>query len=182
MSFNHWLPITKRNRVALCLAALSLVMFVVWNCLPLSLLDDDGGGSTGIIASAFWSAVFSPDVYLNAIRSPGLWEFLMVAACLATLSGGLVILLTIPLWEMLHASPYLKLPIAWLNLVGGVAWCCLAIFFFALVREPGSGYMAFFMSLSLFSISAAFFIFENELMLRKAKNHVATSGKSKSSH
>jgi hypothetical protein len=177
MSVSEWLPITGRNRVALCLAGLSLVMFAVWNCLPLSLLDDEVGGSTGIIASVFWSTVFSPDVYLTAIRSPGLWEFLMVAICLATLSGGLVILLTIPLWEMLHASPYLKLPVAWLNLAGGVAWCCLAILFFSLVREPGSGYMSFLMSLSLFSISASFFLFQNELMLREAKKHAATSGK-----
>jgi len=29
-----WLPLTARNRVALGLAALALVMFVMWNCLP----------------------------------------------------------------------------------------------------------------------------------------------------
>jgi hypothetical protein len=180
MSFHHWLPITKRNRVALCLAALSLVMFAVWNCLPW--YEGEEGDPTGTMASVFWAFVFSPDIYLRAIRPREIWDFLAIAACLASLSGGVVILLTIPFWEMLHASSYLKLPIAWLNLAGGVAWCWYAIALVFIDTDPYFGVTAFLMSLSLFSISAAFFLFQNELMLRKARNHAATIRNSRSSH
>ena len=180
MSFIHWLPITKRNRVALCLAALSLVMFVTWNLLPN--FAGEEGGPTGTTASIFWSLVFSPDMYLSAVRSPGIGEFMAIAANLATLLGGLVILLTIPFWEIFHASSYLRLPIAWVNLAGGISWAWYAIILVSVDPNPYSGATAFLMSLSLFSISASFFLFQNELMLRKARSHAATFGKGRSSH
>ena len=180
MTFREWLPITGGNRVALCLAGLSLVMFAVWNFLPF--YDGEEGAPTGTMASVFWAFIFSSDMYLSAIRSPGIEDFLVIAACLATLSGGLVILLTIPFWEMLHASSYLRLPIAWLNLAGGVAWCWYAIALVFIDPTPYSGATGFLMSLSLFSISAAFFLFQNELMLRKARSHAATFGKGRGSH
>lgn len=172
MTFREWLPVTGRNRVALGLAALSLVMFATWNLLP----DFAGkeGGSTGTTASIFWSLVFSPDMYLSAIRSPGIGEFMAIAANLATLLGGLVILLTVPFWEILHASSYLKFPIAWVNLAGGISWAWYAIILVSVDPTPHSGATAFLMSLSLFSISASFFLFQNELALRKARVHAAS--------
>lgn len=169
MTLTEWLPITTRNRVALWLAALALVMFVIWNCLPW--YEGEEGTPTGTMASVFWVFVFSPDIYQSAIRSPGIGDFLAIAACLATLSGGLVILLTIPFWELLHSSSYLKTPIAWLNLAGGVAWCWYAIALVLIDPDPYFGATAFLMSLSLFSISASFFLFKNELALREARSH-----------
>jgi hypothetical protein len=169
MSFNHWLPITKRNRVALCLAALSLVMFVVWNCLPY--YHAEGEPSSGIVATVAWPEFFTPDNYLDVFRSPDIDGFLSVTASFGVILGGLVVLMAVPFWQILHASGFVRVPLAVLNLLGGavITW-----HLFDSVGDHMAPYWfitILLMALSLFSISAAFFLFKNELPLREARSH-----------
>ena len=156
--------------MALCLAALSLVIFVVWNCLPYYELEDEP--SVGIVATIAWPTVFSPDSYLDVFRSPDIDGFLEITAYFAMMLSGLVILLAVPFWEMLHVSSYLRLPLAILNLIGGsvIVWHL----FDSVLSDPMPPWWVLTilsMILSMFSISAAFFTFKNEMALREARTH-----------
>lgn len=169
MIFNQWLPITRRNRVALCLAAVSLVMFVVWNSLPY--YEAEGEPSIGIVASVAWPEFFDPHNYLDVIRSPDIDGLLSATASFGLILGGLVMLMAVPFWQILHASNYIRIPLAVLNLLGGavITWHL----FDSVIDDPAPHWFitVLLMALSLFSISAAFFLFKNELPLREARSH-----------
>jgi len=155
--------------VALCLAALSLVMFVVWNFFPY--YESGGQPPDGNIAAMAWPQIFSPDNYLNVFRSPDVEGFLMMTAYSGIILCGLLVVLAVPFWQILHASGYIRLPLAVLNLLGG------AVMIWHLYDteqyDPAPYWTAtiMLMSLSMFSISAAFFLFKNELALREARSH-----------
>lgn len=170
--FKEWLPITARNRVALGLAALALVMFVVWNCLPY--YESEGEPSVGVAATVAWPEFFSPDNYMDVIRSPDIEGILSAAACMGVILGGLVVLLIVPLWQILHAALYVRLPLALMNLLGGatVSWHLFENAYHS--STPYWFVTLLLMSLSLFFISAAFFTFKNELVLREARIHGLT--------
>jgi len=169
MSFEEWLPITRRNRLALGLAVLSVASFVAWNCLPY--YEVEGEPSVGLAATVAWPEFFSPDLYLDVFRSPDIEGFLEITASFGVILGGLVVLLAVPLWQILHASNFIRLPLAVLNLLGGavITW-----HLFDSVMENPAPYWILtivLMALSLFSISAAFFTFKNELALREIGTH-----------
>ncbi len=167
MRIKEWLPITRRNRVALGLAALSLGIFVVWNFLP----NYEYGATEpdGIVASHIWLFVFSPDHYIRVFKSPDIDGFLGIAANMALVQCGLVTLATLPFWKLLHASAFVRLPLAFVNLIGGaiVVW-------FVIQYAPNDAVPYVFailslIALSMFTLSAAFFLFKNELALREAR-------------
>lgn len=160
-----WLPITARNRVALGLAFAALVMFVVWNCLPYY----DYGGATepnGIVAMTLWpEIVFSPDFYLMVFKEPDMEGFLVVASFMAMIQSALVTLAAMPFWKHLHASPYIRLPLAIVNLLGAAATLWL-------LSEASLNWVAplILIALNMFTLSAALFVFKNELALREERN------------
>jgi len=159
-----WLPITKRNRVALGYAFLSLVLFVVWNALPC--YDYVEETSNGPIVTVIWAELTDPDYYLHVFRSPSVDGFLSIAASMAVLMNGLLVLAIVPFWKILHASNYVRIPVAAVNLAGG-----LVVFWF-LIKENHSNpppfmYAIFFlMASSMFALASAMLIFRNELGLR----------------
>ena len=164
MSLREWLPITTRNRVALGLAFAALVMFVVWNCLP----NYEYGGATepdGIVAMTLWpELVFSPDIYLMVFKEPNMEGFLVVASFMAMIQSALVTLAAMPFWKHLHASPYIRLPLAIVNLLGGAATLWLII-------DASRHWVAplILIALNMFALSAALFVFKNELALREER-------------
>ncbi len=173
MSFRDWLPITGRNRVALGFAALALVMFVVWNGLPHYEYGETK--PDGIVASFIWLEILSPDHYIRVFKSPDIDGFLDVAASMALIQSGLVTFAALPFWKLLHASAFVRLPLAFVNLIGGaiVVW-------FVIQYDPDDAVPYVFAILSLialnmFALSAALFTFNNELALRNermiARNH-----------
>ena len=168
MSFQEWLPITRRNRVALCLAVLSLLLFIGWNSLPY--YESEDMPPEEIVATHVWPQVFSPDNYMDVIRTPDIDGFLEVIAYLALLLSGLVILLGVPFWEVLHASNYIRLPVALMSLLGGsvITWL---LFDSGILYDPERFWVASIqlMILSMFAISAALFTFKNELALRSER-------------
>ncbi len=169
MSFKEWLPITKRNRIALFLALASLVMFVTWNCLPY--YEEADEPPEGTIAAMAWPQILSPENYLNVFSSPDVDGFLMITAYTGIILGGLLVLLTVPLWQILHASNFVRLPLAVLNLIGGAVM--LWHLHDAEQYDPAPYWIPaiLLMSLSMLSLSAAFFIFKNELALRETRSH-----------
>lgn len=170
MSLKEWLPITGRNRIALCLAGLSLVMFVAWNCFPI--VDTREGAPTGIFASFLWREVLSPETYIEVVRSPNFNEFLNLATCIALILTGLVVLLAVPLWQALQASNYIRLPIALLNLSGGSVF----VWHFSETSRNDSGtswpVILTLMAVGMFGQAAAFFTFKNELALRDERSRL----------
>lgn len=163
-AIKDWLPITVRNRVALGFAFAALVMFLVWNFLP-----NYPNGETepdGIVAMDLWSSVFDLDNYIHVIKSPDIDGFMVIAACFSLTQSGLLVLAILPLWKILHSSLYVRLPLAVVNLAGGllVLW---------LVFEDGiEGRNIIYLvamvllAFSMLSLSVAMFIFKNELGLR----------------
>lgn len=169
MNFTDWLPITARNRVALALAGLALVVFVTWNLLPM--YESAHEPPVGIIMQTVWPSVTSPSNYLNVLRSPDIDGFINIAASVALLQSGLVTLLAIPCWKLLHGSAYVRLPLAVANLLGGsvVVWGVIES---ASDDPPPFVLLALgLIALGMFTISAALFTFKNELALREQSNH-----------
>lgn len=175
-----WLPITTRNRVALGLAALALVMFVVWNCLPrypsTAYTEPDG-----IVAMFIWpDLLLSADPYINLFKNPDSGEFMFIAACFALIQNALVTLAVLPLWKYLHVSPYIRLPLAIANLTGGglVIWLYYVMLAFLRygndVPPPYWEAVSFLMASSMFALSAALFTFKNEMALREERNRPIT--------
>lgn len=168
MSFREWLPITTRNRVALGLAALALPLFVVWNCLP----DYDypfEAGPCGIIGMSLWrDQVFSPELYVMVFKDPDMEGFLIISAFMALIQNAIVTFAAVPFWKILHASPYIRLPLAIVNLLGG----CVILRHFCINQgntAPFLGSALLLMALGMFAVSASLFLFKNELELRSQR-------------
>ena len=117
MSLREWLPITRRNRVALGLATVALVMFAVWNCLPWYEFANEPAKE--IAAMAVWPYAFSPDDYIRTLKSPDIEGFLTIPTYLALILCGLINLTAVPCWKILHASSFIRIPLAFVNLIGG---------------------------------------------------------------
>jgi hypothetical protein len=168
MTFREWLPITGRNRVALCLAALSLVTFIVWNCFPHYEYDDSPVRRI-VATSGLWSDIFSPGLYMDIIRSPDIDGFASIASFLALMLNGMAVIVVIPFWRILHASSYLRIPIAMVNLAGGsgIVWILASGY------ASSSWHVALnVMALGMFLMAAAFFTFRNELALRDERSRL----------
>lgn len=164
MTFREWLPMTKTNRAALALSAFSLAVFVIWNCIPVS---DFGNSSIDrIFAVEFWPGIVSYEFYLYVFKAPNLAGLMSVAASFSVFITAAMSLLSLPLWQFLHATAVLRIPIASACLAGA-----LVVFYGMLSGDfgydSGSRDVALFLiSLNMFSVSAALFTFRNELALR----------------
>jgi hypothetical protein len=166
MSFREWLPITRRNRVALGFSLFSLVVFVTWNCVPVS----DFRGVNRIFGVELWPGIVSYKFYVNVFKSPDLDGLMAAAACFSIFPTAAMSLLSLPLWKFFHVSPVLRIPIATACLAGA-----LVVFYGILWGDfghgSGSGDVAIFLiSLNMFSVSAALFTFKNELALRSERS------------
>jgi hypothetical protein len=175
MTFREWLPITGRNRVALCLAALALLLFVVWNCLPNYHYKDTK--PHGIVATSLWPAVIKPSHYITVFKSPNIQSCLAIAAWMALIPNAFVTLAAVPFWKLLHASSYIRLPLACVNFFDCTVWLLL---FFRYGHDDLHPKLVFIFSLktlSMFTLSAALFVFKNELAQREEKKLRDLTGK-----
>lgn len=169
MSFREWLPITTRNRVALSMAALSLVMFVAWNCLPFYLSPDEP--PVGLATTIIWPEVFSPDSYIRAFRTRDIvYFFEYTASSLAIIQCAFLSVLAVPFWKTLHASPYIWMPLAFVNLIGGGIHLWIALFDGLEDPRPCSITLPLLIALNMLILYAALFTFRNELALREERN------------
>lgn len=167
-AIKDWLPITVRNRVALGFAFTALVIFVTWNLLPSYSYGESS--PHGIMAAEIWPNVCSPDMVINAIKTPDIDGFLELAATLALIQNGLVLLMILPIWKMLHASMYIRLPLALVNLVGGSVVSWFVFDYGGNMDDLQDLYGAIalcLIALSMISLSVAMLIFKNELGLRQ---------------
>lgn len=172
-AFRDWLPITNRNLVALGFAMLAFVMFVIWNFLPFyeekykSGLSPSGPTYQGLVLMQVWPEMVDPDNYIMVFKSPDVDGFLSVAASVALLMNGLIVLTLVPLWKILHASSYLRLPIALVNLLGGAVVLKFSI---DLIKEhndaPFQNLTLFLIALTMLTVFLVMMIFKNELELR----------------
>ena len=160
-----WLPITKRNRVALGFAVLALVMFVTWNFLSYD--NRDEGWIAGMAAMKIWPEVFSPSSYVVVVGFLGYYDgFRIVAMMVSLILSGLTVLVILPFWKILHASTYLRLCLAIMNLAGACATLHFAVasISWSISYQPGMIFVL--IALSMLALSASLFIFKNELGLR----------------
>ncbi len=178
-AIKDWLPITKRNRVALGFAVAALLMFVSWNFFPYyqvseksyakSYMDSPIYERDGFISMQIWPNMVHPDSYLYAIKSPSIERFLGVAACVSLLLNAFVVLALVPFWKIIHVSKYLTIPLGSANFLGGsvVMWFlyddCLK---YPSSNAPYEVATLSMIALSMWALAAALFIFKNELELR----------------
>ena len=164
MMIREWLPITIRNRMALGFAFAALVMFVVWNLMPYYPMVDEP--SEGLVLTGFWPRFFDMDYYVISFRSPDVEDFMELAAIMALFLNALVVLVLVPFWKFLHASRFLTIPVAVVNLLGGslILW-----FTYDMGVEHAPKYSLLVMSLiacTMYFLGLAMLIFKNELGLR----------------
>ncbi len=157
-TIKNWLPITKRNRVALGFAVAALVMFVTWNLMP-----DYYEANNSCVAMVIWPELFSPDKYMNVFESPDIDGFRFVASAISVILNGLLILVIVPFWKILHASNYIKLPLVIFNLAGGLVLLWYAVESTINGKALSENFVLLLIILSLLALSAALFIFKNEL-------------------
>ncbi|MEP2776939.1 MAG: hypothetical protein ABJQ29_12150 [Luteolibacter sp.] len=154
--------------MALGLAGLALIVFVTWNFLPYYEYEETT--SRARVMMVAWPEIFSPDIYIDLFESPDMDDFIDVSAFLSLIQNGILILLAVPLWKILHASGYVRLPLAILNLLGGgvILWMMYDIG----LDDPTPLWIETFLLISfgMFAISAALFTFKNELELRNARS------------
>jgi hypothetical protein len=168
MTFREWLPITGRNRVALCLAGLSLVMFLGWNFWQVSFDGEPSGNG----ASNTWPEVISYRTYMY-LRVGLDFEWLTIRCIFISLPlNAMVSVLLIPLWKVLHASPMIRVPLAMLCLAGGIATVCYLFLPPGFPAGSGWDWILSFMALSLLLNSAALLTFKNELALRDERSRL----------
>ena len=164
-AIKDWLPITVRNRMALVFAVLALVLFVVWNLLPISIDGPFYRPFEGNGASFIWRVVFDPEVYVYVFKARELDGFVMIYVFIALILHSLLTLMIVPLWRVLSAVTYLRVSFAIMTLVTGfVTFFMTDAMIFRIL--PSSVYAVFaLIVLSMFILSAALFIFTNERIL-----------------
>lgn len=168
MILREWLPITRRNRVALCLAALSLVMFLGWNFWPVSYDGEPSGNG----ASNTWPEVVSYRTYVYRRVGVDLEWFTVRCIFISLPLNALVSVLLIPLWKVLHASPMIRVPLAMLSLAGGIAAACYLFRLPGVPADSGWDWILSFMASSLLLNAAALLTFRNELAIRDERSRL----------
>lgn len=168
MTFREWLPITTRNRVALGLSFAALAIFVTWNCLPY--YEYMATSSEELVMTALWPEIFSPDNYLDVLKSPDIDGFLVVTASMALIQSGLIILLAVPFWKFLHGSAFIRIPVALMNMLGGT----VIVWFINKDVTDDPPLWLELIALSMFTLAAALFTFRNELALRELRDRPQT--------
>ncbi|MGJ8642665.1 MAG: hypothetical protein ACSHX9_04590 [Luteolibacter sp.] len=158
MSLKEWLPVTPRNRVALVFAGFSLVVFVIWNCVPVS--DPWGVSPERMFCKSFWPLVFSVDPYLYSFKNPEFESFMALAAIISIAISSVTTILIIPFWRFCHAASGITLTVAISSLLGGLI---LLIFLLDAGGSDSSSVALALIAVNMLLTSAALLIFENEL-------------------
>lgn len=164
-AIRNWLPITARNRVALVFAMLALVLFFLWNFLPITISGRFYKPFEGIGAKFIWSAVFDTNFYVSVFKSREIDNFLTLSVFITLILYSILTLIIIPFWRIISATPHLRIPFGIMTLVGAFATFILTD---AMIFRiwPTCVYLIFVLiMLSMFSLSLAFFIFTNERIL-----------------
>lgn len=169
MSFREWLPITRRNRVALAFAFLGLLCAIGWNFLPWYYWSYSYRGvewvTDGNANSAIWPLVFSMNSYQQMdFSNVKLYAILKPLGCMSLLLNALTVLAAFFLWEMMHQTRHLRIWLAVANAVGGVAVFLLR--FGEPLGHSTQSLVAVVIALGMFSTAAALLVFRNELPLR----------------
>lgn len=188
-TIRNWLPMTKRNRVALGFAFAALVMFVTWNFFPYyqvseksyanSYMDSPIYERDGFISMQIWPILVNPDYYLYAIKSPSIQGFLGMGAWVSILLNALVVVTLVPFWKIIHASKYLMFPLGAANFLGGsvVIWSMYDDYLkYPSSNAPYEVATLSLIALSMWALAAALFIFKNELELRHEQEVEKTMG------
>lgn len=172
MSFRAWLPITKRNRVALAFALFGLLCAVGWNFMPWYIWSYSSAGlewiPDGRAGAVIWPEVFSPNTY----RMSGSTGFSLHASLAAVASVSLVlhtlsVLLAFFLWEVIHQTGHLRV---WLGIANGVGGSALILFRFSGLFGHASHTLAMaVIALGMFSTAAALFTYQHEMIMRRQR-------------
>jgi multisubunit Na+/H+ antiporter MnhE subunit len=173
-TLKDWLPITKRNRVALGFAIAALVMFVMWNLLPAYEMTD--GSFHELVRSGWffqdlWPEVVDLNGFLDAFYSPSSDGFIDVFLSIAYLMNALTVLFLVPFWKFLHASRVIRVVIFIPNFLGALIKVKQEIEWhfvdhLVICTYPFHQIAQYLMIFCMLAVSGALLIFKNELGLR----------------
>jgi hypothetical protein len=173
MTFREWLPITRRNRVALAFAFLGLLCAIGWNFLPWYYWSYSYRGlewiTDGNAGCAIWPLVFSASSYQPVDFSDfRLYVMLKPLACVSLLLNALTVIAALFLWEMIHVIKRLRTLLAIAHVVGGVT--VILLYFVESFSHSTQSLVAVVVAFGMFSTAISLFLFKNELALRSARN------------
>ncbi len=165
-AIKDWLPITKRNRVALGFALAALVIFVVWNLMPI--YDFNATSSERRVFQVIWMHSFDFEYFRSVIASLNMDVLRVIFIRLAFMLNGLLVFTILPFWKIVHASGYLTVPLAVASAAGGLYFFSWGFYIvsYSPASVPHHGLTLFLVSKSMLLSSAALLIFKNELALR----------------
>jgi len=160
----EWLPIQRRNQVALGLTTLSLVTFVWWNLLPG--YEDMWGRDHKFMMMMIWPELVDYRMYLEMFRNPSGETCVALVLIFTLFQNAFAVFLVIPFWRFVHSVDHLRITLGVVNLLGGMAAFHLFIqSSFVDAQSTKSGLLGLF-SLSMLAMAAAMMVFKNELAER----------------
>ena len=120
MTFHDWLPNTRQNKIALCVAIFSLLLMIGWNLAPM--YDDSRHGSInqGIVVAHLWLTIY--DMVMQVIRDyqPEHLSFLISCLCLVLLAC--LQFTIVPFWRIFSQSKMLRFIPIFICLLGFLYW------------------------------------------------------------
>lgn len=153
--------------MALGFAGAALMTFVAWNFLPLGYDELYEGPAYTFV----WPVIFSSLIDYKAYPKMDLEELAAMAVYLVMLGYGVLSLLLVPLWKILHASKFISIPLAIIGMLGGLVLMFGILFFDWLEHEDTSEQILMILIFcQLIFGSTALFVFKNELELRNARS------------
>ena len=172
MRFKEWLPITRRNRLALGLAAIALVMLVTWNCMPWyekPSFKEPVWVRTGIAGLKIWPEVFSLENYSVITGKVTLFGFLYLICCASLILNAISVILSFLFWKVISGASFVRIPLAVANAIGAVGIVCFWFGGLGFNSGPFRIQTAGLIALEMLLISSALFVFKNELALRSER-------------
>lgn len=186
-AIRNWLPITKRNRLALLIVSAALLLFVVCNFLPYYVCDEYprfyiiSNNQEDITAyrkpiykclfyKELWSDVFDQDSYVKLLRSPDIDALLSLVTNVAFLCNTVIMFMLIPFWKIFHSTSYLRMPIAIANFIFAFRSLQISIYFHMGYAPVSSATIFMLIAIVLASVGSALIIFENELAVRHERD------------
>lgn len=158
MQTNEFFPRSTRNRIAMVMGLLSLVLFITWNLLP---IEEPSLGGTEIktMATIFW-----PNIYQSLINiDTSNLSFDEVASAMATILVTLLALISfslLPAWKLWQSSAIMRIIPAILMLIG----FGIVLYFTTLDNQMRSSDMMilFTIATNFLTAAIALLLFKNE--------------------
>ena len=159
MEHHSFFPRSTRNRIALMLGLLSLILFFTWNLMPNYEICMDVYEREGFVFQSLWPQVFTDLV--EGFQSPTMNEESVVSLlCLLLILQVIVMLSILPGWKFWQSTLILRIIPAFMIIVCGLI---LTYFLLKNIERPLPQVITLtIMDVNIFATALSLFFFKNE--------------------